>query len=178
MARADFQELTRNSPFPLVCWSADFSFRALPAALEEFTKTYNLDLEPDFQRAHVWTQRQQAEFIEYMLAGGPSGRELYFACEGWNTAITKTTRMVIVDGKQRLTAVMAFVQDKLPVRGKLLSEWTGVMRETTGARFRCHVADIDRKATLKWYLALNTGGTPHTDEEITRVRRLLDSMSE
>ena len=47
------------------------------------------------------------------------------------------------------------------------------MRMATGARFRVTVADIGRAQTLRWYLALNRGGTPHTDAEIERVQDLL-----
>lgn len=169
---ADFQALERASPFPRSSWGVDFGFRYLPKAVEEWTQEYGLDLDPDFQRGHVWTVEQQAAFIEYVLSGGPSGRDLYFACEGWSRIELKS-RISIVDGKQRLTAVLAFLADKLPVRGKLRSEWTGVMRELTGARFRFNVADVDRAATLRWYLALNAGGTPHTADEIERVRALL-----
>lgn len=30
-----------------------------------------LNLDPDFQRAHVWTEEQQRAYIEYQLMGGP-----------------------------------------------------------------------------------------------------------
>ena len=32
-----------------------------------------LNLDPDFQRAHVWTETQQIRYIEYILQGGKSG---------------------------------------------------------------------------------------------------------
>ena len=32
-----------------------------------------------------------------------------------------------------------------------------------------------RKEVLKWYIEMNEGGTPHTEEEIKRVKRLLES---
>lgn len=41
------------------------------------------------------------------------------------------------------------------------------------ASFRIEVADVDRVGALRWYLALNRGGTPHTDAEITKVEALL-----
>lgn len=170
--RPDFQDIERGSPFPTVAWSVDIAFDYLESTLEGLIGR-QLDLEPDFQRAHVWTEAQQAAFIEYVLSGGPSARDLYFACEGWNSAGRDGNPCVIVDGKQRLEAVRRFLRDELRVRGALHSEWTGRMRMTTGARFRVTVADINREQTLRWYLALNRGGTPHTDAEIERVQRLL-----
>ena len=40
--------------------------------LEDFLgkhRNYGLDLEPDFQRAHVWTEDQQVAFVELLLPG-------------------------------------------------------------------------------------------------------------
>ena len=42
-----------------------------------------LDLNPDFQRGHVWTPEQQTKYIEYVLSGGTSGKDIYFNCNGW-----------------------------------------------------------------------------------------------
>ena len=169
----DFQELERTSPFPRSTWECDFGFEYLHKVVPQWEVEYGLDLEPDFQRAHVWTDEQRAAFVEYILAGGPSGRTLYFASPGWSRTLPEKPKTVIVDGKQRLEAVRRFMDDRLRVHGKLRSEWTGVVRLATGGRFRFSVADIGREQTLRWYLALNAGGTPHTTEEIERVRTLL-----
>lgn len=172
--QADYQALERESPFPVGPWSCDFAFDYLPKVVEEWKHDYRLDLEPDFQRAHVWTDTQRAAFVEYVLSGGPSGRDLYFASKGWDFSPAKGP-IVIVDGKQRLEAVLRFLRDELPVRGRVRSEWTGRMRFVIGARFRFHIADLGRADTLRWYLALNAAGTPHAPEEIERVRALLDA---
>lgn len=138
--------------------------------MERFGREYKLDLNPDFQRGHVWNDEQRAAFIEFALSGGPVDRVIRFACEGWQTDVIGP--MVIVDGKQRLESVRRFMSDRLRVRGKLFSEWTGRLR-FHHASFRIEVADTNRVNTLRWYLAINAGGTPHTDNEIERVRRLL-----
>ena len=33
-----------------------------------------IDLSPDYQREHVWTEAQRVAYIEYVLAGGEVGR--------------------------------------------------------------------------------------------------------
>ena len=38
---------------------------------------YGLQLDPDFQRGHVWTENQQIAYIEYLLRGGKSARVIY-----------------------------------------------------------------------------------------------------
>lgn len=169
---ADFQALAASSPFPPTAYKVDISFRYLESTLAALFGE-DLDLEPDFQRGHVWTDAQRAAYVEYVLAGGPGGRTLYFACEGWNKAARDARKVVVVDGKQRLEAVRRFLRGDLRVRDKPFAEWTGVLRMTGGASFEICIADVDRTATLRWYLALNRGGTPHTDAEISRVEDLL-----
>ena len=107
----DFQALEAESPFPRVAWQVDVAFDYLESTLEDLIGR-QLDLNPDFQRAHVWTEAQQAAFVEYILSGGPSARDLYFACEGWS-GLGRENPCVIVDGKQRLEAVRRFLRNEL-----------------------------------------------------------------
>ena len=43
----------------------------------------NLQLNPDFQRGHVWSIGQQIAYIEYILRGGKSGLDFYFNHPNW-----------------------------------------------------------------------------------------------
>lgn len=131
-----------------------------------------LDLEPDFQRAHVWTPEQQVSYVEYILHGGESGKELYFNCAGWMRDWRGP--YVIVDGKQRLEAVRRFMRNEIPAFGRRLEEYRDKPDMIT-ARFSWNVAALEtRREVLQWYIAFNRGGTVHTAEEIAKVQRLLD----
>jgi len=85
-----------------------------------------LDLHPDFQRGHVWTPKQQSAYMEFLVRGGKSSRILYWnhpAYTGRSTdhcMIPET--LVLVDGKQRLTACLLFLDDKVPVFGCTFSQ--------------------------------------------------------
>lgn len=130
-----------------------------------------LDLEPDFQRGHVWTAGQQSQYIEYCLTGGRSGRELLFNFAGYD----KTWRgpYVIVDGKQRLRAVRGFMAGEVVAFGRRLQDFEGRL-PVSRAYLLWTINDLPtRKLVLEWYLALNAGGTPHTPEELDQVRALL-----
>lgn len=166
----DFQEVENTSPFPQSTYEVDIPLNYLEESIQRYIDHYRLDLNPDFQRAHVWTREQQEAYVLYLLQRGPSARVLFFACEGWSQSVA-ISPMVIVDGKQRLEAVRAFLRDEVKVNGKVRSKWSGVLRLHGG--FRVNIADMDRERTLRWYIALNRGGTPHTSQEISRVRRLL-----
>lgn len=130
-----------------------------------------LDLDPDFQRAHVWTEAQQRTYIEYCLQGGEVGRRLTFNCAGWG--ITDKGPYVIVDGKQRLEAIRKFMRSELKAFGQYYREFTGHLRIVTGDIVWCVCALETREEVLQLYLNINAGGTPHTADELDKVRKLL-----
>lgn len=52
-------------------------------------------------------------------------------------------------------------------------------RMSRGRHLRFVVNELATRAeVLQWYIELNTGGTPHADAEIARVRSLLEAERE
>ncbi|WP_310412530.1 DUF262 domain-containing protein [Chamaesiphon sp. OTE_8_metabat_110] len=152
-------------------YQVDYKLNYLQKAIQEWQEE-GLDLCPDFQRGHVWTVEQQIAFVEYILRGGKTS-ELLFNTKG-NYANTSED-FVCVDGLQRLTALLLFLEDKLPVFGgytRSQIEGIDILLRDLHLSFRINEL-LTRKAVLQWYLELNAGGTPHTDSEIDRVRDLL-----
>lgn len=134
-----------------------------------------LDLDPDFQRHHVWTAQQQSNYIEYILTGGESSREILFNCQDYVQGNVNDT-MVLVDGKQRLEAVRLWLRDDREAFGVLRREIKGL--RSLDLYFNIRVCDLPtRREVLHWYLSLNSGGTDHTVDEIERVRQLLEEES-
>jgi len=43
----------------------------------------NVDLNPNFQRIHVWTLERKQQYIEFRLRGGGSGNILYWNYPKW-----------------------------------------------------------------------------------------------
>lgn len=156
--------------FPRAHWQVNVGWEYLETMIADWVRDYNLNLEPDFQRAHVWTEQQQRAYVEYVLRGGEVGRALTFNCPGWTTTLS-VGAYEIVDGKQRLEAVRRFMRDELVVFGSRRSEFTGRLRIFHDFEWR--VCELDRKGVLELYLNINGGGTPHTRAELDRVRALL-----
>src|SRR4051812_12518846 len=83
-----------------------------------------LDLDPDFQRAHVWNDEKRSRYVQHILRGGRSARDLFFNCATWNSnGIAKPTawqrKVELVDGKQRLDAVRSFLDNRVTAFGTL-----------------------------------------------------------
>ncbi len=143
----------------------------------------DVDLNPDYQRDHVWTRKQQALYIGAMIEGRCNGVIiLHDDMESTPTTEWDTTRKqyTAIDGKQRLTAILAYFDNE--VEATLLdgctffrSQLDEVSRRRS-ERVLCTIGtvrDMTRAEQIEYYLALNTGGTLHTPEELDRVRCLL-----
>ena len=160
-------------------YCVDIPLDYLEEAYRRYREDYGLDLDVDFQRAHVWTDAQATAFVEHILRGGRGSETIRFNMPGWGSGEVATagepTAMVCVDGKQRLTAVLRFLRDEIPAFGHLFGEYEDRPRMVvTGLKFM--VNDLSsRREVLRWYLDINTGGTAHTDAELAKVRRLLEA---
>jgi len=126
---------------------------------------FNLQLNPDFQRGHVWTEQQQVAYIEYLLKGGKSARVIYFNKPSWGSKAHVQDNyddFVCVDGLQRLTACKKFMNNELKAFGVYLNEFEGKLPMDVDLLF--NVNDLKtRKEVLQWYIEFNSGGTVHTD---------------
>lgn len=160
--------------FPRASYEVDVQWKSVERHLEEWADTTGgmggLDLSPDYQREHVWSLAQQIAYVEYQLRGGEVGRSIIFNSPDWNRGYARATELV--DGKQRLEAVRAFLRNDFAVFGHTFSAYTD--RLSQGLTFRFRVCTLDTRAeVLQLYLNINAGGTPHTVEELDRVRKLL-----
>ena len=127
--------------------------------IQEYIDDQGLILNPDFQRGYIWTEEQQIAYIEYILRGGSSGKDLYFNKPSWHTkAQTKYDDFVCVDGLQRITLLNEFEDQP----------------KFIDPRMHIHINDLQLESdVLRWYIEMNSGGTPHTKEEIVRVKKML-----
>lgn len=163
---------TRFADIPLLTpygnHNEDIPLEMLEGRVQQFLEL-GLNLNPDFQRGHVWTEEQQSRFVEYLLSGGREQHAIFF-----NTTSPRGFHgdFVIVDGLQRLTACRRFLANEVRVYGRLLNEFEDNLSYSVQLRFNINNLPT-RKDVLRWYLEINSGGTPHTFEELERVENLL-----
>lgn len=158
-------------------YKVDVGFKYFSKTINQYIEEYGLILNPEFQRGHVWTEEQQEKYIEYVLKGGTSGKEIFFNKPSWHCkAKTEYDDFVCVDGLQRITAIMKFQSNDLKVFGIYYDEFEGEPREVT-TRISIRINDLQyEKDVLQWYIEMNAGGTPHTSDEIERVRKMIQEL--
>lgn len=68
---SDIPQFTRDGSY-----QCDLNINRVPIWIKEMEEDMNLQLNPDFQRGHVWTEEQQIAWLEFFLKGGKSGNLL------------------------------------------------------------------------------------------------------
>jgi len=153
-------------------YCVDVDLIYLPDMIKRYNEHYNLQMNPEFQRGHVWTESQQIKYVEYLIRGGNQNNIFLFNHPSWMG--DKEGVMVLVDGLQRMTAILKFLNNELPVfEGNYLNDF-----EDKNFLYKIGIKVSVNNLTsynevLNWYIELNSGGTPHTDEEINKVKLLL-----
>ena len=159
-------------------WYANYTLVSLVNFINEEIEAAGLQLNPEFQRGHVWTENQQVAWIEYHLRGGKSGNTIYLNNPFWKDGkIPDAGQYVCVDGLQRITAAQRFVNNEIKVFGSYYIEFED--RIPFGdVTMTLNVNDLKtEKEVLQWYIDMNIGGTPHTNDEIERVREMIQKLS-
>jgi hypothetical protein len=168
---------------PKIVYASDTRIQDIDNTLERWDQSYGVDLNPDFQRGHVWSLEQQQNFVSNFLRGffPHQGVIIQFnspsfllnrkpICDGLDPS-----KILIVDGLQRLTALRRFVAGEITTREgvshEMLEKYEVPVAET---HVRMVILRIpSREKLLKYYLDINNAGTPHTKDELDRVRSMI-----
>ncbi len=93
-----------------------------------------------------------------------------------------------VDGLQRITVAQRFIHNEIKVFDSYYEEFQDSIRlldacmflNVNDLKFEKEVLNVNdlkfEKEVLQWYIDMNAGGTPHTAEEIFRVKKLIDKL--
>lgn len=178
---AELEKIIR--PLRTASYEVDHDWSYIQKALDSLDRDYGmLDLNPDFQRGHIWTADQQRHYIENCLRGvvSSSGFVVQFNCPNWdddNYDGDLPRGVQCIDGLQRITAVLKFLAGEVRPFGLCSDDFArSRFMIKTSYRFRVAIHNFTRRADLlQHYLDLNAGGTPHSSEELERVRQMRNS---
>jgi uncharacterized protein with ParB-like and HNH nuclease domain len=176
MKYADIVKHTRF-PSPL---NTDMKY--LFVNLDAWGKDYGVDLNPDFQRGHVWTTQNRTAYLEFLLRGGRTPPFLfnspaYAGNRATNSDLSDT--IVLVDGKQRLSSIQLFIANAVPVfNGTLFDDFEdkNILLRSVGLEYS--INSLQRKSDLlNWYLDMNSNCVAHDPKELGRVRLMLSKLT-
>lgn len=132
--------------------------------------TFGVDMDPEYQRGHVWELEDKVALIDSIFNNVDIGKFVFIHL-GYGTPGYE-----ILDGKQRMTALIEFFEDRFRYRGKLFSELHP--RDRSHIRhYRVGVGETRELSTieerLQYFLHLNTYGKPQDPMHIAKVESML-----
>lgn len=153
--------------YPRSRYAVNVDLEYLQHHVDRYINTYNLTLNPEYQRDHVWTDEQASAYVEHLLRGATVGNNILINVKNWDKK--NPGQAEVLDGKQRLTSLLRFLNNSLRAFGLYRKEFTGRCR----AEIIWQVVDLNEIEVMEMYVQLNAGGTAHRPEEIQRVRDMI-----
>lgn len=143
--------------------------------IEKWISEKNVNTNPLYQRGYVWSEEQKERYIEYRLRGGISGKDIYWNSKNWMRGSADEV-IELVDGKQRLDAVLGFMNNEVKAFGNYRNQF----EDESPLFFQDFVFHINnlssQKEVVEWYLGLNRGGSIHTEEDLKPAYDLLKTF--
>lgn len=142
---------------------------------------FGIDMNPEYQRGLVWTEEQKVKLIDSIFNNVSIGA-FVLAEKKWFTDGNVVSEMYeIVDGKQRLTAIIDFVSSKFPYKGKYYHELAPITRHEfedqqvlIGMLNLNRVdAKYNRKQVIEQFIRLNENGTIVDKNIINKAKELI-----
>lgn len=153
----------------------------------------NICLDPDFQRKEVWNTRQKSELIESVVMGIPL--PLIYLAE------TMEGKLVIVDGRQRLTTFFKYLNNEFALSGlKIMTElnsckFQDLEKDEYKKKYAAEIEDFQLVIQIIKYPTpdrvrfdifdrVNRGGTPLNNQEMRNAlyqgpaTKLLNELAE
>lgn len=140
-------------------------------------KTYDsgVDFEPDYQRDYVWDMKDKIFLIDSIFKNVDIGK-FVFIFKGYSKEILYE----ILDGKQRLRAILDYYEDRFAYKGKFFSDlsfedqhhFVGYSVAT------CEVGDLTEEQILRYFLCLNTSGKAMSKKHLNKIKNRLKKVQE
>lgn len=159
-----------------------YSQRDVRSLLGYFFSRYPIDLEPDYQRGNVWTLEQKVKLIDSVFRNVDIGKFVIIKREwGKNPNQPASPNLTeMLDGKQRLTALLEYYTGQFKYKGKYFHELNAWDRNHF-KNYRVSIADINPitdEQKYRYFLKLNTTGTPVDPDHMAKVAGMLMKETE
>jgi len=133
-----------------------------------------VDFDAEYQREHVWELEDKVALIDSIYNNVDIGKIVFVQLN----EKTEGRYYQVLDGKQRLTALKEFFEDRFPYKGVYFSQLSHRDKHT----FRNHgitygyLENPDLRGIYESFIKLNTCGKPMDHKHIDKVRGLLNDL--
>lgn len=152
----------------------DFRATTLMGTIYDYMRN-DIDMEPEYQRDYVWSQKDKESLISSIFNNIEIGRFVFKKNPFDPTKTIK--RLEIVDGKQRLNAIVEFFTGQFKWNGKYYHE----LSHRDRYKFmdtKVMICDLDRDMTRKdimeVFVRINTTGKVMDSAHIEKIQKMID----
>ena len=133
-----------------------------------------IDFDVEYQREHVWKRKDKIALIDSIFNNVDIGKFVFVQRD----FSYESRQLEVLDGKQRLTAINEFYEDRFKYKGYYYSE----LGQRDKNKFEEHpisygyLENPDKKSIFEAFIKLNTSGKSITTKHIDKVKKLLDEI--
>lgn len=136
---------------------------------------FGIDMNPEYQRGYVWELEDKQLLIDSIFNNIEIGRFalIHLDSKKWDET---GNCYEILDGKQRLSAIIEFYENRFPYNGVYYNDLSAKDKNV----FLNHhivqgeIMEADRKAVLKYFLMLNRTGKVMNQSQLDKVEKMLE----
>lgn len=142
-----------------------------------FTNVYDfgVDLNPSYQREHVWSLEDKVSLIDSIMKNIDIGKFVFIHREFKESKEKGTGLFEILDGKQRLTALCEFFEDRFTYKGKTFSQLHPYDKNQI-IDYNVSVAELhidSEEKRIEIFIKLNTAGRVMDKDHLEKVKKML-----
>ena len=139
--------------------------------------SFGVNMNPDYQRDYVWGLSDKQLLIDSIFNNIDIGKFAFIHLDykKWDEA---GYGYEILDGKQRLNAIIEFYENRFPYKGVYYNDLSGRDKRI----FKNHsivqgeVSETERKDVLKYFLMLNRTGRVMDQEHLDKVEKMYQEL--
>lgn len=138
-----------------------------------------VDFSPEYQRGLVWTDEDREALLDSIFMGADIGRFVFRERDDDEIDLADAIFYEIVDGKQRMTALLDYYAGRYAYHGVYYHELSSKDRHRfdNACVSVASVKNLSKKDTLRLFLMLNQGGRPLSRDVIERAKQRMDELS-
>jgi hypothetical protein len=131
-----------------------------------------VDFNPNYQRDLVWTDEQKTSLLDSIFNNIDIGKFTFIK----HPYVSNMTFLYeILDGKQRLSTLCEFYEDRITYKGKKFSELCAIdANHFMGFPIiQGEVGEITEQQVYKLFVKMNTSGTPVDPNHMNKIKSLI-----
>jgi hypothetical protein len=152
------------------------SYNSTISALIHDHYNFGIDMNPEYQRDLVWELEDKVALIDSIMNDVEIGRFVFMKK---NYSSTESTMSEVIDGKQRLTALIEFFEDRFAYKGLKYSEMNPMDKNhfTNKSILRIDVDQMTIEQRMDYFIRINTTGKAMDAEHLENVKKKLKNIS-